>query len=248
MNFFFKHLLRSLFFVTILIFMTWGCKKDNPLRTIDNADVVAIIETSLQETASGITEQIKDLAAFAVKTAKNCDSGDTTLSGTNSGIIASTWELAVNFTTTCNNLNLPTQFSSTLTGKSNATTTKIATNANCNGAIDFKGFALNEDMLANGNLTRNGTETIKIGENITGTTAALIIGDRTFNLLKTYPYITDLKIEKANYTIVDGNLSFTLTITTPNENNKTFSGSIDITEYGKATLTIGDQTYEIDLK
>ena len=235
MNFFFKHLLRSLFFVTILIFMTWGCKKDNPLRTIDNADVVAIIETSLQETASGITEQIKDLAAFAVKTAKNCDSGDTTLSGTNSGIIASTWELAVNFTTTCNNLNLPTQFSSTLTGKSNATTTKIATNANGNGAIDFKGFALNEDMLANGNLTRNGTETIKIGENITGTTDL----DLT---------LTDLKIEKANYTIVDGNLSFTLTITTPNENNKTFSGSIDITEYGKATLTIGDQTYEIDLK
>lgn len=29
-------------------------------------------------------------------------------------------------------------------------------------------------------------------ENITGTTAALIIGDRTFNLLKTYPYIYDL--------------------------------------------------------
>lgn len=228
--------LIGLAFALVGTFAT-SCSKDK--QEITEEDAVELIEGSLQESSAGLDETVKSYSELIVEDLAvngNCTQNyDTSYVFGYTGVnVQADYTVSWGYNLSCN-FGVPV--SATLAASSDGTysTNRMKSDDNSTANLTITGIQPStQELNFNGNLTRNGSQTITVNSKTREITSTITL------------VLTDLVVNKTTYQIESG--SGTATITADNgDDTFTFNGSITFNGGGSATLVINGNTYTINL-
>lgn len=238
-----KPVLLSFIFVAIIL---GGCRRNEeeeeiPVTSDDAADVITY---ALQSSSGGYANQCSETAEYlsseGLRSTQSLQCGvlfDSTVSFSYNGNNLTAnyslqWELLLN----CDSMNLPQSlsFTSPYSGNYDGPLMSSSNSGNLNWTVTGLASGNSVPYTFSGNFTRNGNHTSKV-RNQTSFSSDLQIT------------VMGVAVDKVTQQITGGTANASLTCQSSTGNNYSFSGTIVFNGNGSATLTIGSNTYSIDL-
>lgn len=222
-----------------------SCSNDD--ETITNPDnlteteAVEIVSSSLQKSTGGVTETSKSYSEeLTVDITLNelCDTlYEENFSFTSDNdIISANYDVNWAYQLSCNNFNIPQSavFNSNSTGAYR--TTRVSSSDANEASFSVTGLQPSADnYVFTGDFRRNGSQDITTNNFTKSVTSVVVI------------QITELTIDKVDYSIISGTGVASLTGQTGQGNSFAFEGSVTFNNDNTATLVIGGNMYTIDL-
>ncbi len=218
-----------------------ACKKeDNTPETVNDEEIVAIVEGALIEDTEGLAQETAEAVYIAdqytTKTLGPCGQtyDSTIVRSYNSATISAAYNANLSWTVNCNNFLIPQSVDFTSTAQGQWETARMLSNDNANSAWNVGNLTAGNAYLLNGSYTRNGSQTSKIRNQNTFTSTLVITA-------------ADLSVDKTTRHIIGGTASFTLTGNGTGGSNFSHQGSLEFLGNGEAVITINGHTHTVDL-
>ena len=236
-----QFLKTSLF--TLLALAAISCNKnadDDSLFVVTEEEAVVLIEASLSEEAAGASATTAEyVRAYEAEIEQNvqCNvSEQTTYNLTYNGSVAQTnYRFEWDYLIACNSLSIPESATFNASGNGTYSTNRIESADASTFSANVTGLEPSVSALTfNGSFARSGTQRLTTNQN-----TRTIISSFTSQL-------NDLVVSRTNYQIDSGTGSFTLTGTN-NQNQFSFTGTIEFTGNQTATVTLNGSSYNISL-
>lgn len=223
----------------IMISLTTSCDRREIFQnTINEEDVVEIVEMALSTGTEGLTMQVQDAAEMTLTTVSlPCNTiQDSTIVKTNQPGSLRTYQYTFdwNWQLYCNAV-IPEKIDFNYTANGNYNTPRLSSNDEASFDFDIIGIAPTESSLVyNGNYTRKGTQVSKVRNQLEFNTTLLFT-------------TTDLSFSKSTKKIEGGTITFSFTGDVAEGDSSNYEGTITFQGNETATISMNGETYLIDL-
>ena len=225
------------FALGLLMFTSCGRDREAIKAAISESQAADLIESALQESMAGMTEQVATMAAIAKEniTAACGTSQDTTITVTNQTLIGDAeYVTDYNWTLECENDSIPSNYDFNCHTEGSYNNNRMSSNDNGDGTWKLGGLAESSAVfLANGTYNRNGEQTFK--------------SDGIYTESKMSMTLTNLEVDKDKEVITGGIADVGVSGETADGESFDFEGTIVFKGDGKATLTINGKKFNIEL-
>lgn len=220
--------------ITLLaILMVAGCKKkeETPVVETTAEEAVTIMATSLCTGNAGTMTQVDDAVTLSKTTILKSSLYDSSFTITNTPGAVITYQYQMNYSYSFLNSN---NFQLTYNATGNYNAPMVYASITTNGSLNVTGILSGNDYIVNGQASREGTFTLK-GGNQNSVSATV-----TTNLI-------NLKVSKATGVVGSGTATIVVNGSTAAGRNFAFTGNLVYTGNYTGTLTIVGKQYYINL-
>lgn len=208
----------------IVAYAVASCKKDNndmnAQSGVTEDDAVDVVTQSVDANSGGLSVQAESAATLSVNTGYLSACGvpkDSTISGSGTGTGPVSWSYNFNWhwMLSCTT-NVPQQFDLTYRGRVNYDGPRITTNDTSSATLTVTGLGISSTQwTVNGNLTRTGTKTSKVGRQLTFTCTSTFTSN-------------DIKVDKVTKKIVAGTVVVDISGTSSNGRSFHYTGTLTL--------------------
>ncbi|AWM14381.1 hypothetical protein DI487_11290 [Flavobacterium sediminis] len=213
-------------------------------ETLQEQDVVEIIENSLKEDTGGLSKTIEVTVSLAGEQGVYTETPDINCGETYNhnysfqnevNSYSANYQFVSTYQMNCAGNSAPENFSYQFTNTGNYDTPRMTSDDSSNADWNLTGLnTLVDNISLNGSYERNGSQVSKVRYR------------NSFTSTLTYS-ISDLQVNKTSYEIQAGTASVHFVGTVSNGNQYTYNGSVTFNGDGTATLVINGNTYIINL-
>ncbi|OWY22487.1 hypothetical protein C7N43_08775 [Sphingobacteriales bacterium UPWRP_1] len=234
------------FFLLLIAFVAIGlgaCKDNNDTDDFTSEYAADLVAGALKKNTNGFAAYLNDVSYWleegsgkmlAVQEWECGFSGDSTFVATKEiGGNTFSYNMSYVYSTTCNALNVPTEFVVNLVASGNYEDVRIQSADTTNMGMVFTGLLPPADQYTlNGFFTRDGTQTHKIA------------GKDLISLITLS--VTDVGIDKTSYAITGGTGYITVTVNVDGK-VKIYGGNLTFNGNGSVTFVLNGNSYTVDL-
>lgn len=224
-----------------LVIVSSSCKK-NKEEAITSDDAADAVSETMQYKSGGYPEDIEAASTYTynlnlgtVNPGLHCgESHDSTITGSITGSVTASFTHTWQYTLNCDSNSNPVSI--TGTGNHTGEYDGPRIHSNTNGTRNWIITGLDSgssDYIYNGNHSRTGVHTSKVGKKNTFTTSIQTV-------------TTNLLVDKTTKHIVSGSATVNATCTSSSGKEYTFSGTLVFNGNETATLTLNGNTYTIN--